>query len=263
MRTPEPILAGPLFAPLHDELMALLGGLSAAEWRSPTAAGAWAVKDVAAHLLDTALRRLALQRDGHSRPGPFDPNAANREWIVAAERLSPRVLTDMLERYARQQADYLASLDPYATAQWAVTWAGEESSPVWFDLARELTERWHHQQQIRDATGRPPLYDARYFAPVIDTFMRGLPHAYASVDAPEGTAVVVHVTDEGEGSWTLRRDDRWRLFAGAADGAVTEISLRGDAAWRLFTKGLTKPDARVQGDPAYAGPLLRMICVIG
>ena len=34
-----------------------------------------------------------------------------------------------------------------------VAWAGEERSPAWFDVARELTERWHHQAHIRLATG--------------------------------------------------------------------------------------------------------------
>src|SRR5213082_3892646 len=48
-----------LFAPLHAELMSLLRGLSAEDWEKPTVAKAWRVRDVAAHLLDTQLRRLS------------------------------------------------------------------------------------------------------------------------------------------------------------------------------------------------------------
>ena len=33
--------------------------------------------------------------------------------------------------------------------------AGEAVSANWFDVAREFTERWHHQQQIRLAIGGP------------------------------------------------------------------------------------------------------------
>jgi len=38
--------------------------------------------------------------------------------------------------------------DPYATAPYGVSWAGEEKSANWFDTAREFTERCS-QQQIR------------------------------------------------------------------------------------------------------------------
>ncbi len=291
MRSPQPILTAPLFAPLHDELIALLRGLRDDEWSAPTAAGAWTVRDVAAHLLDTAIRRLSLQRDGHVPPGVFEPNETNREWVVAARRLSPRMVIELMERYGRENAEYLASLDPHATAQWNVAWAGDEESPVWFDVARELTERWHHQQQIRDATGRPPLYD-RYLAPVIATFVRALPHTYRDVDAPAGTAVAVRIDD---GAWTLvlggqasrlpapgvppGADDRaagrgaeagetpalqrWTLYEGAADGATTTVSLPGDRAWRLFTKQKIDPRAEVTGDARYAEPILGMTCIIG
>ena len=37
-------------------------------------------------------------------------------------------------------------------------WAtGRDPAPVWLDVAREYRERFVHQQQIREATGRPRL----------------------------------------------------------------------------------------------------------
>jgi hypothetical protein len=36
-----------------------------------------------------------------------------------------------------------------------VSWAGPDPAPLWLDCARDFTEYWVHQQQIRDATGRP------------------------------------------------------------------------------------------------------------
>jgi uncharacterized protein (TIGR03083 family) len=257
----QPILTADLFAPLNDELVALLRGLAPDEWNAPTVAAGWTVKDIAAHLLDTALRRLGL-RDGYLAPGPFEPNRMNREWVEAARRLSPRLLTDMLDRYGREAALYLASLDPFARAGFAVTWAGDEESPAWFDVARELTERWHHQQQIRDATHRPPLYDAVYFAPVIATFVRALPHTYREVDAPAGTTVVLRVTGEGEGTWSLTRENaRWSLREGEARAAAT-VTMRGDTAWRLFTRQNVADRVRIDGDPRYGEPLLKTVAII-
>ena len=37
----------------------------------------------------------------------------------------------------------------------AVNWAGPEPAPIWLDPAREYTERWVHQQHIRDAVRNP------------------------------------------------------------------------------------------------------------
>jgi uncharacterized protein (TIGR03083 family) len=268
MRTPEPILTGHLFAPLHDELMALLRSLTADEWLAPTVAGAWTVRDVAAHLLDTGLRRLAMHRDGYTPPTAPDAfanglggfvNGINASGVAYAQRLSPTLLIDLHDRYGPPLAEFLASLDPFAEAKWGVSWAGDERSPMWFDVARELTERWHHQQQIRDAVGRPPLYD-RYLAPVLDTFMRALPYTYRDADAPEGTTIVLRIDDA---AWSLvREDSRWQLYADAADSPATAVTMSGDRAWRVFTKQQIDPQAHIEGDTKYAEPLLRMIAIV-
>jgi uncharacterized protein (TIGR03083 family) len=251
MRAPQPILTAHLFAPLNAELVALLTSLSADEWNAPTVAGAWTVKDVVAHLTDTVLRRLSLHRDGHFRPGPFDPNAANHEWIVAAQRLSPAVMIDLLDRYGTQQAAFFETLDPFAPAKWGVSWAGEEESENWFDVARELTERWHHQQQVRDATGRPPLYDT-YLAPVIATFVRALPFTYRGVDA----TIVLRIDDQ---SWSLVEGS---LFEGEAPEYATRVTMTGDRAWRMFTRQKIDAGAVIEGDAVLAAPLLSMTSVI-
>src|SRR4051794_8080203 len=65
LSTCPPIDTTELFAPLHAELIGLLRRLTPSEWARPTVAPAWSVRDVAAHLLDTSLRRLSAERDGH------------------------------------------------------------------------------------------------------------------------------------------------------------------------------------------------------
>jgi hypothetical protein len=95
LEPPRPVDTGPLFAPLHDELLSLLRGLPR-NWTRPTAAGAWLVRDVVAHLLDVILRRLSYHRDGHrarARPngarGVTFLNGLNREWVRAAAPQPP------------------------------------------------------------------------------------------------------------------------------------------------------------------------------
>lgn len=263
MKPLQPILTAHLFAPLNDALVALLRSLSAEEWSAPTVAGAWTVKDVAAHLLDTTLRRLSMHRDGHEPP-PREVtsigalvNDLNAEGVSFARRLSPAMLIDLHARYGAQLANFFEGLDPFAEAKWNVSWAGEERSPMWFDVARELTEKWHHQQQIRDAVRRTPLY-VPYLAPVIDTFVRALPYTYRDVGAPDGTTIVIRIDQT---SWSLVREGGWRLYEGASR-AVTTVTLTGDRAWRLFTRQKVDPRAAIEGDEHYAQPVLRMVAIV-
>ena len=121
----------------------------------------WTVKDVASHLLDGNLRTLSLSRDKHILiPGTeIDSyaqlvnylNTLNATWVTASKRLSPNVLTSLLESTGKEYSAYMAALDPNTEAIFSVAWAGEQVSKNWFHIAREYTEKWHHQQQIREA----------------------------------------------------------------------------------------------------------------
>jgi hypothetical protein len=139
---------------------------------------------------------------------------------------------------------------------------------VWFDIAREFTERWHHQQQIRDATGRPPLYDAYFLAPVLDTFVRALPHNFRHVVAPAGTVVRFEISGEAGGVWFLHRMERaWTLVPESRAEPATDVILPQDTAWRLFTKGIDREKARaralIRGDASLALPIFATTSIIG
>ncbi|MET0553381.1 MAG: maleylpyruvate isomerase N-terminal domain-containing protein [Vicinamibacteria bacterium] len=271
-----PILVAHLVPEIEGHLLELLRALRPDEWRLQTLAPAWTVKDVTAHLLDTQLRRLALCRDGHVPPGapPRSPaevsalvNRLNAEGVAYFARLSPDVLIAMMEVASRASAAYLQSLDPLAPAAFGVSWAGEDTSANWFDVARELTERWHHQQQIREATGRPGILTPRFYGPVLDCFMRGLPHAYRAVDAPAGDTVRFDVTGDCGGSWWLHRTaDGWRLVGSEHGRLAARTQLPQEIAWRIFTKGIGRAEARsqvtIEGDTALGAHVLEMIAIV-
>ena len=147
----QPIETAHLIREVDELLIPLLRGLQPEDWGKPTV-GHWTVRDVAAHLLDSAVRRLSLDRDRHQPPTPDRDlsdyrelvgylNDLNAIWVKAAERLSPQVMTDLLAQICPQVADYFEKLDPEAEALFPVSWAGEVSSKVWMDVAREFTER--------------------------------------------------------------------------------------------------------------------------
>ena len=68
--------------------------------------------------------------------------------------------------------------------------------------AWEYTERRHHQMQIRDVFGDLGIQTPALYRPVMETFMRALPHHYRDVDAPPGTTV--RITVAGDAGWTPR-----------------------------------------------------------
>jgi hypothetical protein len=273
-----PILVSHLFPGLHVELLSLLRGLGDDDWSWPTAARAWCVKDVASHLLDGDIRRLSVQRDHTVLPQPEPPpqtygalvaflNQLNAEWVSAARRISPPLLIEFLALTGRQVAQLFQSLDPQAPALWPVAWAGDEISPNWFDIAREYTERWHHQQQIRDAVGARGLTSRYWLGPVLETFLRGLPHAYRATEAAAGTHVVYEVTGEAGGVWTLARETgTWRLYAGRSRTAACHVRTDQDTAWRLLTRGMSAeaaaPRVWIAGEQRLGTPVLTMLAVM-
>lgn len=274
----RPILIADLFPGLGTELIGLLRSLEDEQWRLPTVCAGWTVQDIAAHLLDTACRRLSMGRDGHRPPPPAKPfdgygglvaflNDLNARWVTAMRRLSPRLLTDFLEFVEPRLAEHLRSLDPWAPALFPVDWAGESESRSWFDVARELTERWHHQQQIRLAVGAPPLNDPYLSGPVLETFLRALPHRYRDVEAPEGTSLVVRIEGRVPYSYTLRHEGTgWALLRGEASEPAARIVLAEEPAWLLLTKGLTGDAARaqtgVEGDERLTAPFFGTLAVM-
>jgi uncharacterized protein (TIGR03083 family) len=278
MRPMEPIHVAERFAPLHGELVALLAGLSDEEWTRP-AAKLWTVKDVAAHLLDGDVRQLSFRRDGMPPPPPDRPIAGPRDfvdfldrinavWVDAARRISPRLLVELHRMTGPEVARLFEGLDPYGPALFPVAWAGEETSPGWMDAAREYTERWHHQQQIRDAAGRAPLTGREWLHPVLDTFVRALPHGYRDTHADEGAAVLVSVAGDAGDDWSLLREGgRWTLHAGPAPRPAATVTMDADTAWRLFTKGLSREEAErrvtIEGERRLGEPTLGTLAIMG
>lgn len=269
--TLAPVLVADLFHGLQEELVSLLSGLGAADWDRPTAAGAWTVRDVAAHLLDVDLRRLSISRDGHllTPPAPVDGyrglvgylDRLNAAWVAAARRISPTLLVQLLRFSGERVARHVESLDPFEPARLGVAWAGQETSPNWLDIGREYTERWHHQDQIREAIGAPGLTAARWLGPVVDISMRALPHAYRDVAADVGDTVVVDVAGEAGGVWCLLRDDAgWALSRDPATAPRCRLTIDAEAAARLLLHRLPplkgREAVRIDGDHRLAEPFL-------
>ncbi len=272
-----PIPTTHLFPVLDQQLIELLRSLSKEDWHKPSIAKKWQVKDIAAHLLDGNIRTLSLSRDKHQlQPGkPINSyeelvnylNELNATWVQASKRMSPELITGLLASTGQQFCDYIASLDPFEDAIFSVAWAGEAVSKNWFHVAREYTEKFIHQQQIRDAVGKPGLFSPELFCPFIDTFMCGLPYTYRNVQAADGTVICVHITTDAGGNWYLtRNNNQWQLAKETDKDIAATVIIDPDTAWKLFSKGITADEAvysvQLSGDIALGTVALQMVSVM-
>ncbi len=272
-----PIFIAHLFPALEARLIELLKSLTPEEWEKQTLAPKWKVKDVAAHLLDTQTRKLATARNGYKPENSkkLSPeklvaliDTLNAEGVRRYRQLESAELIAKMEAASKESAEYHRALDPFAPAMFPVSWAGEEESPNWFDTAREFTERWHHQQQIRIAVNKPGIMTREFYFPALDCLLRALPYAYRDVEAKAGSLAQFIIAGDCGGSWYLFRDaGNWKLIAGPAGEKISETTIPQEIAWRIFTKGISREEAgtqvRVKGDEAVGLHILKMISIVG
>lgn len=277
METQHIIHTAHLFPILDEQLIRLLRSLTTDEWNKPTIAKLWTVKDIAAHLLDTNFRTLSLARDQHSIQPDREINSytdivaylnqLNADWIKATKRLSPQVLTELLELTGKQCSQYWQQVDLYADAVFSVAWAGEQTSKNWFHIAREYTEKFIHQQQIRDAVGKQGILTKELFYPFIDTFMCALSYTYRNVAAPINTTVKVTVTTDIGGSWTVvKQEGGWILMKTEIHSTSAHVIIDPQTAWKLFSKGILPGEARkavtIDGNEELGAVALTMLSVM-
>jgi hypothetical protein len=200
------------------------------------------------HLLHDQLRRLSGTRDGHA-PAWASPDGdlaravhrANEEFVEVARQISRPLLADLIAHLGPQLDELWSTLDLSSFGA-SVSWVEPGvDAPVWLDVAREFTDFWVHQQQIRDAVGLPGAVDAAVSVAVVDTLIRSLPRALAGTAAAPGSAVTLTVLI-------------------GTDLRVT------CTARRLATRGQTPaavaPDVPIDGDPSLATAALTLLSVI-
>ena len=174
LSNPKPIIVIDLFQETLDHLLELFYELCEEEWNIPTICTGWSVKDVALHLLGVEIGNISSRRDQHNLGRTMSDwnelvdyiNIWNQEWVDVSGRISSPLLIELLDYVGEKAYEYFRSLDPFEIGG-SISWAGSEPQPVWLDIAREYTERWHHQQHIRDAVKKPGLKEPKFLSPVL------------------------------------------------------------------------------------------------
>ncbi len=261
---------------LDELLITFLETLPQEDWNKKTVAGNWTIKDVAAHLLDGNLRILSSLRDQHAEEKVNITsyqdlvaylNRLNADWVQAMKRISPQVLLELLRISGKEYCDYYDTLNLQDFAPFSVAWAGEEKSYNSFHIAREFTEKFHHQQQIRDAVGDQTLLIHPYYHDFLSILVLGMPHALRAVNVPEQTVLRLNI----KGFQTFGIDFRysggsWHILEQTGTAFAGSATIPDTLAWKLFTKSI-RPEGIVnnvviEGDKNLAINLLNLIAVM-
>ena len=266
-----------LFPLLDKKLIELLKSLSPEDWHKPTVARMWTVKDIASHLLDGNLRTISGVRDGHSMPpdreiGSYQDlldflNKLNADWVNATKRLSPQALIELLETTGKEYTSIMAAQNPDIDAMFSVAWAGEQTSKNWFHIAREYTEKWHHQQQIREAVGKQGIVTDELYYPFIETLLRGLPHTYRDVQVSAGTVIGINVgLETPHWRYLVKQETGWTIEKETFEKPIATLEIPASIAWKLFTKAIKPAEAKmsiiINGNVEIAEVALNLIAVM-
>ncbi|HZQ27017.1 MAG TPA: maleylpyruvate isomerase family mycothiol-dependent enzyme [Acidimicrobiales bacterium] len=229
----------------QEDLRSVLVGLSADEWRLPTPAAGWDVRDQVSHLADTEDVAHDTMTDG---PRTINVDAAqygSAEGFTEAgcERGRSMAPAEVLEWWwtaAARVRSTMAALDRSARVPWGLGMGWQA-----FVTAR-LMEHWAHGLDIRAAVGRPGV-DTDRLRHVAWISTRAVPYALrvAGLEAPEGHTLRFALVSPGRSEeWAFGPDDATDVITGPA------------AQWcRLAVQRITRAEAPdLQGE----GPLAEL-----
>lgn len=221
-----------------------------------TACPGWTVKDQISHVLsledwiaggDYPTTRAPHAEHVRNKIGAFTERGVH-EWRSVP---GPEVVTTLHELLV----DRLETLrDPDLTAETVV--AGPFGpTPLLEMLRQRVVDVWTHEQDIREALGRPGNLDSPPAAVFVDALYKALPRIVAKdAGIPPGQAVVIEATGPVKGRGGARVDEidgvarGVPLFSGTAsdsgDATVTTLSMATDMLCRRAAGRIAVADMR-------------------
>jgi uncharacterized protein (TIGR03083 family) len=189
---------GEVWASLDD----LLGGLTEEQWALPSPLPGWSVQDNVAHIVGTEAMLAG-------RPGPDltidreasthvrnDIGAFNEQWV---ESLRPVPPAEVLALFRELTAARLETLQAMSEDEWhaeSFTPAGKDTYGRFMQI--RVFDCWLHEQDIRDAVGRPGHESGLAVDVVLDEMATALGFVVGKkAGAAPGQSVTFALTDGG------------------------------------------------------------------
>ena len=177
----------------------LLAGLSEDEWRLPTPCPGWDVHANVAHIIGTesmlaGIDAPASDADLGSLPHVRnDIGAFNEAWIVAYAEQSPAELLTRFREITKQRLAALREIDDDAWDKEGFTPAGPDTYGRFMRI--RIFDCWMHEQDIRQAVGRPGHEGGPAVELALDEMAGALGYVVGKrAGAPDSSAVTFDLT---------------------------------------------------------------------
>lgn len=180
----------------------VLSGLSEEEWKRATPLPGWSVQDNVAHIVGTE-----SMLDGAANPDiEIDRDAVtyvrndigefNETWVQSLRGAAP---IDVLARFREVTERRLATLDAMSQDEWdaeSFTPAGPDTFGRFMQI--RVFDCWLHEQDIRDAVGRPGNESGLPVEVTLDELTTAMGFVVGKKAAvPAGVSVTFALTDQG------------------------------------------------------------------
>jgi uncharacterized protein (TIGR03083 family) len=224
----EPVVAA--LREVWADLDELLAGLDDADWATPTCLPGWDVQAVVAHVLGTEGMLLGddapvVEIDTEVRTHVRNDIARfNEVWVVALADDSPAsVLALFREHVARR----LAALDATTQEAWDTVGFTPAGQDTYGRFMRVRTfDCWMHEQDIRDAVGRPGGEDGLAARLAIDEMAAALGYLVGKKGkAPPGSRVRLELTGAAGRTVNVEVDERAAIVDELSGPATVTLTM--------------------------------------
>jgi uncharacterized protein (TIGR03083 family) len=237
-----------------DELLTSLGP---EHWAMPTALPGWSVHDNVSHMVGTECS-LAGQEpppgDAGVRDAPHvrnDIGAANERWVAGLRGESPEA---MIDRFRVITAARLAALEKMSQEEFdAPSWTPAGPGTYGRFMRIRLFDCWMHEQDIRDAVGKPGNGDGQCAAIALSEVGDALGYIVGKrAAAPDGATVTIELTGPERVTWHVQVDGRARLVDALPAPPTARLRMTSQlfsrlAGGRVSVAGRL-PDITIDGD---------------
>jgi uncharacterized protein (TIGR03083 family) len=237
-------------------LSSLVNGFDDREWHAPTECPGWDVAAHVAHVAGTEATLLGRPAPPPAPPGPHVRNQLgemNEAWV---QHWRGRPTLELVAELEEVTAARLAALRSMSDEELERPgWSPIGEVPYATFMGVRVMDCWVHEQDIRQATGRPWRFDGPAAPVAIDRLMSSLGFVIGKRVAPgEGRSVALVVGVEGqplrEAVYTVTAGRAVPAEPGTEPVAVVEMTGEG---WVRVAAG------RLPGRDALATGLARMV----
>jgi uncharacterized protein (TIGR03083 family) len=193
----------PLIARLQevwDDIASVSEGLTDEEWSRPTDCPGWSVRDHVAHMIGTENMLLGVQPPpGVAPEGAHirnDIGKFNEQWVASYRERTPAELLDDFRAVTAKRLEELRALPSEKWDEEGFTPEGPGPYRQFMEI--RVFDCWYHDQDMREALGRPGFVEGPVADVSLDRIPRkGLPYVVGKkAGAPQGSSVVFDISGQ-------------------------------------------------------------------